>query len=178
MNKQTEEIKRTESRFWKKVNKEGPTPEHMPHLGMCWVWTACKNSSGGKHCRGEYGFFVHPSGTLAHRYSWELHNGAIGIGLKVLHHCDNKLCIRPSHIFLGTSKDNIQDLVKKGLKITPKGESVIGHKLTEKAAIEIYNAPNTYGILIGLSEKFKVSRSTIKAVRMGKAWKQVTQSKL
>lgn len=86
-------------RFWKFVDK---TP-------TCWLWC------GSRHKRLPYGkFTVNGKTVLAHRFSWELHNGPIPSGLMPLHKCDNPPCIRPDHLFLGNHKDNSQDMVKKG----------------------------------------------------------------
>ena len=90
-------------RFWEKVKK----------TEACWVWTAWKNNKG-------YGALMakHPGGgymnKLAHRISWEMENGPIKDGLCVLHKCDNPSCVRPEHLFLGTRKDNTQDMMMKG----------------------------------------------------------------
>jgi len=63
---------KTIARFWAKVDRNGPTPEHMPHLGACWIWMACRNRDG-------YG--IHHSNLLgsrlAHRCAWELTHSPI-----------------------------------------------------------------------------------------------------
>lgn len=75
----------------------------------CWEWTG--NSTGrygslptGRTNRQEY----------AHRFSWMLHYGPIAARLLVCHHCDNPKCVRPTHFFLGTSLDNVRDMLRKG----------------------------------------------------------------
>ena len=103
-------------RFWKKVNKEGPTPEHCPELGPCWIWTAAH-----KNGKWKYGVITKTgkgdSLVLAHRVSWELHYGPIPEGLLALHKCDNPPCVNPSHLFLGTFFDNTNDMREKGRHI-------------------------------------------------------------
>jgi hypothetical protein len=56
-----------------------------------------------------------------HRYSYLLHYNKIPDGLHVLHKCDNRLCINPEHLFLGTHKDNMQDMIKKGRAVGASG---------------------------------------------------------
>ncbi len=88
-------------RFWAKVDKSGD----------CWLWT------GAKTGRGYGAINVLASGKFghAHRVSWEMANGiAPPAGMSVCHHCDVPACVRPSHLFLGTAKDNAQDMVAKG----------------------------------------------------------------
>lgn len=103
-----DERKTIEERFWAKVDKDGPVPEHMPHLGACWVWTASKLNSG----YGQFGI----GGKLryAHRLSWEMERGEIPDNLCVLHSCDNPPCVRPEHLFLGTRRENSSDCQRKG----------------------------------------------------------------
>lgn len=69
--------------------------------------------------------------TLAHRNAWEKAFGPIPEGMLVCHHCDVRNCIEPTHLFLGTYKDNLEDASKKGrLKRIPKTHCKVGHKLT------------------------------------------------
>jgi hypothetical protein len=97
-------------RFWEKVNKLGSVPSHRPEIGPCWIWTAAKTSAG-------YGVLAtgHSNPTLAHRIAWELSNGRSADNrLCVCHHCDNRVCVRPDHLFIGTYQDNILDMLQKG----------------------------------------------------------------
>ncbi len=87
-----------EERFWKNVQKSDG----------CWEWQ-------GKCTINGYGYIVHNGkGLLTHRVSWELHKGPIPEGLVVCHHCDNRRCIRPDHLFVGTLADNNHDMMAKG----------------------------------------------------------------
>jgi hypothetical protein len=71
----------------------------------CWQWTGRRDANG-------YGFTVR--GQRAHRVSWEDTFGPIPPGLFVCHHCDNPSCVRPDHLFLGSSADNNRDRHAKG----------------------------------------------------------------
>lgn len=73
----------------------------------CWEFIGCKMPNG-------YGKLGKNKKTwLAHRYSYFLKNGEIPNGMHVCHTCDNRICINPEHLFLGTRKDNMQDMIKK-----------------------------------------------------------------
>lgn len=117
------------NRFWLKVNKNGSIPSHCPELGQCWEWTAfTRNGYGG------FSVSKTKNNFQAHRVSWELINGAIPDGLFVLHKCDNRACVNPDHLFLGTQTDNMRDRREKGRdkwnrpsrnKLTPKDKKCI-----------------------------------------------------
>lgn len=85
-------------RFWSRVETSDG----------CWLWTG---GIGG----GGYGaFYFHGRQQQAHRVAWELTNGPIPDGMIICHHCDNRRCVRPDHLFLGTHRDNTDDMVAKG----------------------------------------------------------------
>lgn len=89
---------RDEYHFWSLVRK----------TEACWLW--CGDPWAG------YGrVTIHGKRDSAHRQSWRLAHGEIPNDRFVCHHCDVPLCVRPSHLFLGTQKDNMQDWTKKGL---------------------------------------------------------------
>ena len=105
---------------------------------------------------------------LSHRVSYELHVGKIPEGLAVCHKCDNRLCINPDHLFLGTLSDNHADMVKKGRN--PRGEKQWLSKLNDDYVRVIrllkWSDAET-------AKLFGVCRTAITHVRSGKNWGHV-----
>lgn len=100
--------------FWAFVAKR--------HTHGCWRWTGPTDPSG-------YGRW---SKIFAHRHSWTLAHGAIPTGMWVLHHCDNKPCVNPAHLYLGTVVENTQDAVERGRNYRPprKTHCASGHEIS------------------------------------------------
>ncbi len=94
-----------EERFHPHVDKSsGPD--------ACWPWTRSKIRDGGY---GQIGRGGHDGGiVLTHRLAWEIANGPVPDGMRVLHECDNPPCCNPKHLFLGTQADNLRDMTAKG----------------------------------------------------------------
>ena len=97
-------VKPLEERFWAKVEK----------TDTCWNWT------GALTTRKPVGYGIITRGApgrnmvTANRLSWEMHYGPIPDGLFVLHACDNRRCVRPDHLMLGTAQANAVDAARKG----------------------------------------------------------------
>lgn len=133
----------------------------------CWEWFACLGDSG-------YGAFNdHGKGHKAHRYIYELVYGLIPAGKQVLHKCDRPWCVCPDHLFLGTHKENMDDMTCKGRRRSGKNVRAAdgGYKLTPAAVAEIQASNEPHQVL---ARKFNVNRYTITNVRKGITWKEVS----
>lgn len=83
---------------------------HMPEPNSgCWIWLGADNGKG-------YGQVAisRSRPVSAHRASWIVNRGAPLSGLLVLHHCDNRSCVNPDHLYLGTYSDNRRDMLLRG----------------------------------------------------------------
>jgi len=149
------------------VYEERFEPKMIPEPNSgCWLWV------GGQQKSGYGAFRFLNKQCCAHRVSWTLYRGEIPDGLCVLHKCDNRQCVNPDHLFLGTLKDNMQDMARKGRAPNPiwaRGENNGGGgKLTESNVREIRTA---HGLHREIAETFGVSRPLVSAIKRGDVWK-------
>ena len=152
------------SRFWSKVDKENST---MFYNGTrCWEWAAHVSKNGYGVFR--LGFRL----VLAHRFAWGIANREIPDGLFILHHCDNRASVRKDHLFLGTKKDNSDDMVKKGRRANFSGESNGRSKLTVTQVNEIRQRYESGGVTqTSLAREFDVHHTQIGCIVNFKHWK-------
>ena len=102
------------------------------------------------------------------RVAWEWANGPVPDGMIVCHTCDNRACVNPDHLFLGTNADNSADMVAKGR--SARGENHSQARLTDDDARAILNSDETSD---ELAARFGVTRSTINRVRARTHWRHL-----
>lgn len=132
----------------------------------CWLFRGHIDAIG-------YGRFPAFGENKAHRVSWVLHNGPIPEGMKVLHKCDVRNCVNPSHLFLGTQADNVMDMCAKNRQVSPRryGEKNPMSKLTAERVREIREIFAAGGVTQkALAEKFNSSPMTISRIVRGLSW--------
>lgn len=133
----------------------------------CWIWTACTLPNG-------YGQIAIDGRTKrAHRVSYELHIGRIPKGLCVLHTCDVRSCVNPSHLWLGTCKDNHVDMMQKGRGASTKGERNGFSKLTEKQVLEIRAAS---GFHRQIASRYGIGATQVGRIKRREEWMHITKS--
>jgi hypothetical protein len=152
-------------RFWSKVDKNGPVPEHCPELGPCWVWTGHIRKDG-------YGAInIDGVSELTHRVSYLLNIGPLT--LWALHKCDNRPCVRPDHLFEGTHDDNMADMQTKGRGHSLRGELNGYAKLTDERVREIRRLDAEGWPEILIADEISVHQTTVHRVLAGKTWRHV-----
>lgn len=134
----------------------------------CWLWTGARRGKSGYGCLKIDGKMLN-----AHRASYIAHYGEISDGQLVCHTCDNRLCVNPSHLFLGTYQDNYQDAKRKDRNT--RGERHGNSKLTDSDVLAIREAYNNrrYGTVVTLCNQYGVASSTIRRIGTGGTWTHV-----
>lgn len=140
-------------RFWRKVRRA--------ETAACWEWQASLTGS-----KVPYGQFTLPRTAdqkqphiYAHRMAWMLTHGPIPDGLLVCHRCDNPKCCNPTHLFLGTQFDNMQDASRKGR--FPKFRRGFKLSIADRAVICAQLAQGQRGDQARLARVYGVSRTLI-----------------
>ena len=129
----------------------------------CWEWTYAIHKVGYGALSNKFG------GGYAHRAMWEAAFGEIPTGLYVLHKCDNRKCINPDHLFLGTHLDNIRDMQQKGRQRggSLPGESNPNHKFSDQQITCILFDINNGMRKCDIERKYKMSERTFYRIARG-----------
>lgn len=122
----------------------------------CWIWNAATRSTG-------YGVFSYKGKPVtASRVSYLLYKGEIPGELFVCHTCDNRLCVNPNHLFLGTNKDNVEDRKSKGRRVGRL--KVLSYEQIHNLKELLASNDMSYR---EISRQTKISRETIRRVALG-----------
>jgi hypothetical protein len=135
--------------------------ERIPEFG-CWVWMGTTTVRG----YGQIESFKRKH--YAHRASYEAFVGPIPEGMNVCHACDNVYCVNPAHLFLGTQKQNLEDMVKK--KRSTLGEKNPMAKLSAEDVKDIKYLLSTDVSSKFLALEYGVTTSAINLIKQGKRW--------
>jgi HNH endonuclease len=148
----------SDERFWATV----ATTED----DWCWEWTGCVGKTG-------YGQLRRSGKSLyAHRYAWELTHGPLDVGQCVLHRCDNPVCVRPDHLFVGTHADNVIDKVVKGRqsRTGQPREANPNRKLSETDVAALRARRRSGEPYAELGRAFGISHTQARNVALGLQW--------
>ena len=145
-----------EERFWPNVKVSDG----------CWEWQGARDLHG-------YGILLDVNWKKqgAHRVSWALHYGPIPAGMFVCHHCDNRRCCNPAHMFLGSIGDNMRDRTAKGRQA--RGSRIRRASLIERDAALIRYLADCGARGTHLAKLFGVSQRVVCAIRYRKTWAHV-----
>jgi len=138
---------------------------HVVKKDGCWGWKSTIHHSG-------YALIKLEKQIGAHVASWIIHNGQIPKEMCVCHKCDNPVCSNPDHLFLGSHKDNSQDMVKK--KRHSFGEKNFFSKLHEDDVIKIKELLDNKISCAEISRRFNVTQGCVHHIKSGKTWKHIT----
>lgn len=140
-----------------------------PNSG-CWLWLAAITNGYGRFMVGSRTNHARRA-QPAHRVAWEIYRGPIPNDLCVLHKCDVRCCVNPSHLFLGTLADNVADMDIKGRRRMPKGED------NWRSILNAENVDFIRQSTLGpraLAKIFGVHRETIRQVKTRSTWKHLS----
>ncbi len=149
------------SSFWSRVELREPN--------QCWHWRGGCDKGYGRFYSRHLGGYVR-----AHRAAWILTHGPLSAGIVVCHDCDTPACVNPKHLFIGSSKDNVDDAMAKGRMKNYRGEKHINSKLTRFEVVEVRRlcAAKVDQRLIG--RMFRIGQATVSDIYKRRSWAHIS----
>jgi len=134
----------------------------------CWVWNRGTNGDG-------YGYLYDTKNKKhfrSHVFIYQLINGPYDSNLVICHTCDNRKCVNPDHLFLGTKAENNADRAKKGRNRDQNGTKNNQNKLTDQQVIEIFKMRGKFQK--DIAKQYGITQTMVSSIKLGKAWKHLT----
>lgn len=151
--------------IWRLRHEERPDEFHLlvrVAPSGCHEWIGGLTAQGYGRYREKY----------AHRTSYERANGPIPPGMFVCHKCDNRICVNPEHLWLGTPTENHRDMCAKGRLVSPRGQKNYHTKLTEEQVVQI-RCMQGLKTQRELANEYGVTQGAISNIHLRKGWKHV-----
>lgn len=140
-----------------------------PNTG-CWYFMGPVNKGG-------YGTVRMAGRNMnAHRAMWIAVHWNEPTGLDVCHRCDVRLCVNPAHLFLGTRKENLADMDRKGRRVPPRGIRSATAKLTEEQVRSIWADIMRGDRLLDIGPRYGISHITVSSIKNRRNWKHITET--
>lgn len=141
------------------------------NVNECWLWDGSIGNSGYGVADGR---FVNQKKMSAHRLSYLVYRGELTRDMEVCHTCDNRKCVNPNHLWLGTHKENIHDSINKNRTVI--GRVGVKHELailTEEQVLDIYKRAHSGEVQRRIAEEYGVSYQTVSAIKLKQNWKEL-----
>lgn len=138
----------------------------------CWEWEKCIQGNG--YGRIRISTFTY----YAHRLSYAAFKGDVPETYDVCHTCDNRKCVNPNHLFVGTRKDNMQDCAHKHRTTKGRtftyGEKIHGAKLKNSDIPIILHMLEEGAKVKEIASLYKICEGTVRQIRTGKSWREIS----
>jgi len=136
----------------------------------------CLEWNGNRYPNGYGRISYRNKERLVHRLVYELENGPIPPGMVVCHACDNKACVNAAHLFVGTQADNLEDMTRKGRRVTPdrRGERNGRARTTPEQVREVRRLRRETDLTCRvIAERLSLPLSVVEQIASGRTWKHI-----
>ena len=147
----------------RKIRAKIQFESHFEKTDGCWIWKGCTNQGG-------YGKFGGRAGS-ASRVAYQFYVGPIPKNKQVCHKCDNRLCVNPEHLFLGSIGDNMKDRTAKNRQA--KGSKIANSILNEQIVLEIRQKRLVGKEYQELADEYKIGWYLVRSICKNRQWKHV-----